>query len=149
MQITKLAYLVHSGRKLEFSKRKAISPLLEYSTHNREPEHIACTSNLCSNEAAYFTGLLDELCVKWYKKVEVCDIRVRRVEVVPQLRRLVAGFPQWLSSPGQLMWDFGWLKWQVFSEYYGFPCQFAFHRLLHSYHNHHLGLVQYAKQWPH
>jgi hypothetical protein len=28
---------------------------------------------------------------------------------------------------------------QVFSEYYGFPCQFSFHRLLH---NHHPALVQ-------
>jgi hypothetical protein len=32
---------------------------------------------------------------------------------------------------------------QVSSEYFGFPCQFAFHRLLHNYHHHHhLGLVQ-------
>jgi hypothetical protein len=30
---------------------------------------------------------------------------------------------------------------QVFSEYFGFPCQFSFHRLLHIHH-HHLGLVQ-------
>jgi hypothetical protein len=27
---------------------------------------------------------------------------------------------------------------QVFSEYFGFPCQFAFHRLLHNHHHHHL-----------
>jgi hypothetical protein len=25
---------------------------------------------------------------------------------------------------------------QVFSEYFGFPCQFAFHRLLHNHHHH-------------
>jgi hypothetical protein len=25
---------------------------------------------------------------------------------------------------------------QVFSEYFGFPCQFAFHRLLHRHHHH-------------
>jgi hypothetical protein len=32
---------------------------------------------------------------------------------------------------------------QVFSEYFGFPCQFAFHRLLHiHHHHHHPGLVQ-------
>jgi hypothetical protein len=36
---------------------------------------------------------------------------------------------------------------QVFSEYFGFHCKFAFHRLLHNHHNH-LGLVQWAKQWP-
>jgi hypothetical protein len=28
--------------------------------------------------------------------------------------------------------------WQVFSEYFGFPCQFSFHQLLHNLH--HLGL---------
>jgi hypothetical protein len=30
---------------------------------------------------------------------------------------------------------------QVFSEYFGFPCQFSFHQLLRNHH-HHLGLVQ-------
>jgi hypothetical protein len=25
---------------------------------------------------------------------------------------------------------------QVFSEYFGFPCQFSFHRLLHIHHHH-------------
>jgi hypothetical protein len=34
---------------------------------------------------------------------------------------------------------------QVFSEYFGFPCQ-SFHRFLH-YHNH-LGLTQLAIKWP-
>jgi hypothetical protein len=29
---------------------------------------------------------------------------------------------------------------QVFSEYFGFPCHFSFHQLLHNHH--HLGLVQ-------
>jgi hypothetical protein len=24
---------------------------------------------------------------------------------------------------------------QIFSEYFGFPCQFSFHRLLHTYHH--------------
>jgi hypothetical protein len=33
---------------------------------------------------------------------------------------------------------------QVFSEYFGFPCQSLFHQLLHD----HLELVQEAKQWP-
>jgi hypothetical protein len=36
---------------------------------------------------------------------------------------------------------------QVFSEYFGFPCHLAFHRLLHNNH-HHLWLVRQAKQWP-
>jgi hypothetical protein len=30
----------------------------------------------------------------------------------------------------------------VFSEYFGFPCQSSFHRLLHNHHHHHLVLVQ-------
>jgi hypothetical protein len=34
---------------------------------------------------------------------------------------------------------------QVFSEYFGFPCQ-SFHRFLH-YHNH-PGLTQWAIKWP-
>jgi hypothetical protein len=33
---------------------------------------------------------------------------------------------------------------QVFSEYFGFPCQFAFRRLLHNHHH----LSPGAKQWP-
>jgi hypothetical protein len=36
---------------------------------------------------------------------------------------------------------------QVFSQYFVFPCQFAFHQLVHNHH-HHMGLVQEAKQWP-
>jgi hypothetical protein len=27
---------------------------------------------------------------------------------------------------------------QVFFEYFGFPCQFTFHLLLHNHHHHHL-----------
>jgi hypothetical protein len=30
---------------------------------------------------------------------------------------------------------------QVFSEYFGFPCQFSFHRLFHI-HYHHPGLIK-------
>jgi hypothetical protein len=48
------------------------------------------------------------------------------------------------SSLGQVMRDLWWAKWhwgQIFSECFGFPCQFAFQRLLQNYH-HHLGLVQ-------
>jgi hypothetical protein len=35
---------------------------------------------------------------------------------------------------------------KVFSQYFGFPCQFSFHRLLHTHH--HPGLVEQAKYWP-
>jgi hypothetical protein len=31
---------------------------------------------------------------------------------------------------------------QVFSEYFGFPCQSLFNQLLHNHHHYHLGLVQ-------
>jgi hypothetical protein len=34
---------------------------------------------------------------------------------------------------------------QVFSEYFGFPCQFSFYRLFYiHHHHHHPGLVQEA-----
>jgi hypothetical protein len=39
----------------------------------------------------------------------------------------------------QVRWDLWWTEWhwgQVFSEYFGFPCQFAFHLMLHSHHHH-------------
>jgi hypothetical protein len=42
------------------------------------------------------------------------------------------------------MWDFVMEKvalGQVFSENFGFPCQFTFH-LLHNHLHHHLGLAQ-------
>jgi hypothetical protein len=35
---------------------------------------------------------------------------------------------------------------QVFSEYFGFPCQPSFHQILHPYN--HPGKVQYANWWP-
>jgi hypothetical protein len=41
------------------------------------------------------------------------------------------------SSPVHVIWDLWWTKcyWrQAFSEYFGFPCQFSFHRLLHTPH---------------
>jgi hypothetical protein len=30
---------------------------------------------------------------------------------------------------------------QVFFEYFGFPCQFSFHRLLHTHHQHHIIII--------
>jgi hypothetical protein len=73
---------------------------------------------------------------------------------LPRLRRLVDGFP-----PRRLGFDprsghVGFLVdkvtlRQVFSEYFGFPCQFSFHRLLHTHHHHHHPrLVQEASSWP-
>jgi hypothetical protein len=63
---------------------------------------------------------------------------------VPQLKQLIAGFP--LRQPGFMsgqhvgfVVDKGALG-QVFSEYFGFPCQSSFHQFLH--HHNHLGLAQ-------
>jgi hypothetical protein len=56
-------------------------------------------------------------------------------QAVPQLRRLVVNDPG--SSPGQIILGFVVDKLalgQVFSEYFGFPYQFSFHRLLHAHH---------------
>jgi hypothetical protein len=56
-----------------------------------------------------------------------------------ELRRLVAGFPPrrpWFdprSSHVGFVVDKVALG-QVFYEYYGFPCQLSFHRLLHTHH---------------
>jgi hypothetical protein len=47
---------------------------------------------------------------------------------VPQLRRLVAGWPR--SVHVEFVVD---ALGRVFSEYFGFPCQFSFRRLLHNH----------------
>jgi hypothetical protein len=59
---------------------------------------------------------------------------------VPWLRRLVTGFPPRRSGfePGSGHVEFVVDKvelGQVFSEYFGFPCQFTFHRLFHNHHH--------------
>jgi hypothetical protein len=45
------------------------------------------------------------------------------------LRRLVTGFPPHRSGFYPKSSHMG----QIFSEYFGFPCQFSFHRLLHNH----------------
>jgi hypothetical protein len=71
---------------------------------------------------------------------------------VPQLKRLVAGFPprrpRFDPRSGHLGFVVGKVALgQVFSENFGFPCQSSFHRLLH---NHHLssGAGTIGQQWP-
>jgi hypothetical protein len=62
---------------------------------------------------------------------------------VPQLKRLVTGFPP--RRPGFASWQHGGFVvdkaalGQVFAEYFGFPCQ-SFHHFLH--HHNHPGLAQ-------
>jgi hypothetical protein len=66
----------------------------------------------------------------------------------PQLRRLVAGFPPWRPGFEHGYGHVGFVvdkvaMAQVFSVYFGFPCQSSFNQLFHNHHQH-LGLVQYA-----
>jgi hypothetical protein len=71
---------------------------------------------------------------------------------MPQLRRSIADFPP--RQPGfdprsgyeGFMVDKVALG-QVFSEYFGFPCQSAFHRLLHNHHRS-SGAGTIGQQWP-
>jgi hypothetical protein len=57
---------------------------------------------------------------------------------MPYLRRLVVGFPSRLSGFEPRSDHVGFVVGkvtlgQVFSECFGFPCQFSFHRLLHTH----------------
>jgi hypothetical protein len=52
--------------------------------------------------------------------------------VVPWLRRLVAGFP---PRRPRLEPREGHVDFVLFSKYFGFPCKFLFHRLLHIHHH--------------
>jgi hypothetical protein len=71
--------------------------------------------------------------------VVVAVVALVAIVVMAVLRWLVAGFPS--QKPGfeprsghvGFVMDKVALR-QVFSEYFGFPCQFSFHRLLHIHH---------------
>jgi hypothetical protein len=55
------------------------------------------------------------------------------------------------SSPGLVMWDFVGDKvalGQVFSEYFGFPCQSSFHQLLHIHPHLSSGTCTIGQKWP-
>jgi hypothetical protein len=69
----------------------------------------------------------------------------------PQFKLLVAGFPPRRSGfepgAGQVGSVMDKLALgQVFSEYFGFPCQSTFHQIVHHYN--HQGQVQLANHWP-
>jgi hypothetical protein len=60
-------------------------------------------------------------------------------KAVPYLRRLVSGFPPRRPGFEPRSGHVGFVVdkvelGQVFSEYFGLPCQFSFHRLLHIHH---------------
>jgi hypothetical protein len=61
-------------------------------------------------------------------------------EDLPYPRRLVAGFPMRRSGFEPRSGHVGFVVdkvalGQVFSKYFSFPCQFSFHRLLHTHHH--------------
>jgi hypothetical protein len=56
-------------------------------------------------------------------------------KATPQLKRLVAGFPPRRPGSGHVGFVVDKVALvKVFSEYFGFPCQFSFHQLLHNHH---------------
>jgi hypothetical protein len=71
----------------------------------------------------------------------------------PQLKRLVAGFPPrrpWFD-PGSGKVGFVVDKvalGQVFSEYFGFPCQSSFHQLLHNHPHLSSEAGTIGQKWP-
>jgi hypothetical protein len=81
------------------------------------------------------------------------------VAVTAKLGRAIAqAVSRWLptaaargSSPVLVMWDFVVDKvvlGQVFSEYFGFPCQSSFHQLLHDHHHLSSGACTIGQKWP-
>jgi hypothetical protein len=98
----------------------------------------------------FYSLFSDAISAVFYRQSEHWTICMLK----PNLRRLVAGFPprrpcfEPESSHVEFVVDEVALG-QVFSEYFGFPCQFAFHRLLHNHH--HLssgaGIINRRTKW--
>jgi hypothetical protein len=70
----------------------------------------------------------------------VLRIVTQGVMAVPKLRRLVSGFPQRKPGFEPRSGDVGFVVnkvalGQVFSDYFGFPCQVLFHRMLNVHHH--------------
>jgi hypothetical protein len=80
-------------------------------------------------------------------RIRNLDPKLVAQRAVPQLRRLLAGFP--LRRPGfepgsghvGFVVDKVSLG-QVFYKYFGFPCQSSFHQMLHNHHHLSSGAVQ-------
>jgi hypothetical protein len=71
---------------------------------------------------------------------EINNLVTLRIKAVPLLRQLIAGFPQQQSGFDSRSGLVGFMVdkvalGQVFSEYFGFLCQFSFHQLLHIHHH--------------
>jgi hypothetical protein len=74
-------------------------------------------------------------------------------EAAPWLKQLVAGFPPRRPGfePGSSHVGFVVDKvalGQVFSEYFGFPCQSSFHRFLHNHPHLSSGACTIGQKWP-
>jgi hypothetical protein len=70
-----------------------------------------------------------------------------------KLKRLVTGFPPWRPGFESGAGHVGFVvdkvaMGQVFSEYFGFPCQSSFHQLLHSQPHLSSGACTIGQKWP-
>jgi hypothetical protein len=82
----------------------------------------------------------EEMCLKWdYEKGRLMHGKEVVFQAVLWLRRLVAGFPPRRPKFEPRSGHVGFVVdkvslGRVSSEYFGFLCQFSFHRLLHTHH---------------
>jgi hypothetical protein len=79
-------------------------------------------------------------------------LQITKASAKPQLKRLVAGFPPRRPGLDPGCGQVGFVVdkvvlGQVFSEYFGFPCQSSFHQLLHN-HPHLSGAGTVGQKWP-
>jgi hypothetical protein len=67
------------------------------------------------------------------------------------IAQAVKSLPSLRGGPGLVMWDFVVDRvalGQVFSEYFGFPCQSSFHQLLQNHHHLSSGACTIGQKWP-
>jgi hypothetical protein len=96
--------------------------------------------------------LIHDIAIPDHPKCYILKVRIR---AAPQPKRLVAGFPPRRPgfAPGSAQVWFVVDKvalGQVFSEYFGFPCQSSFHQILH--HHKHPAQVPFSgrrAEWTH
>jgi hypothetical protein len=91
----------------------------------------------------YVSDYITKLCRQIAEVIQNHENELVRsgLQAAPQLKWLVAGFPQRLpgSTPGLVIWDLWWTKWHlglfVPPKYFGFLCRSSFQQLLHSHHH--------------
>jgi hypothetical protein len=90
--------------------------------------------------------------LRWENNIKL-DLKVIEWEgAVPQLKRLVAGFPPRRPGFDPRSGHVGFVVdkvtlGQVFSDF-GFPCQYSFHQLLHNHHHLSSGAGTIGQLWP-